>query len=120
MIREIFHIREIASAVAARVELYSKLVAVEAKIEKSRLVRRAVWLGVGAVAALFPLLMVHVTVMAWCWDDARMPAVLALLAIDAVLAAIGLGLAVGRKDAPPFATTTRELAADLAFLKEST
>ena len=120
MIREIVHIREIASAVAERVELYSKLVAVEAKIEKSRLVRRAIWLGVGAVAGLFTLLMIHVTVMAWCWDDARMPAALALLGVDAVLAALGIWLSVGRADDPMFATTTRELSADLAFIKEST
>ena len=49
MITGLRNLKANAAMLLDRVELYSKLVAAETKIETSLIIRRLIWVGVGAV-----------------------------------------------------------------------
>ena len=120
MIRELQNLKAISSVLLDRVELYGQLIGVETRIEKALIVRRLVWAGIGALFAVMATVMVHVAVIAYCWDGGyRMFAVLALLALDAVAAVMAINAGRGPTLHEPFEVTKRELSADMTFLKES-
>ena len=89
-----------------RVELYSKLVAAETKIETSLIIRRLIWVGVGAVFALFALAMAHTAILAFFWHtEFRVWAVAGVLLVDVVIAGIAIYMASRPAKEEAFAVT---------------
>ena len=103
-----------------RVELYSKLVAAETKIETSLIIRRLIWVGIGALFAFFALAMIHTAILAFFWHtEFRGWAVVAVLLLDILIAGIAIYTASRPSKEEAFAVTKHHLAEDIKFLKES-
>ncbi len=103
-----------------RVELYSKLIAIEAKIERSVIARRLVWVGVGTVFALFAVAMAHMAILSFFWyTDYRVLTVAAVLLLDIIIAAVALYKASRPPKEEAFAVTRHHLAEDIKFLKDT-
>lgn len=120
MINGLRNLRSIANQFLDRVEIYSKLFAVEAKIAKTALIQRVVWGVVGAIFALFALAMLHVVIVSAFWNEEyQLLAMIGLLIIDGVIAASALYVAAKPAPAESFAVTRHQLAEDIKFIKES-
>lgn len=120
MITGLRNLRAGSAVLLDRVELYSKLLAAETKIETTLIVRRLVWAGIGAIFGLFALAMAHMAVIASFWhSDYRVWAVGAILLLDIVVAALALRMASKSSEQEPFAVTKHQLAEDIRYLKES-
>lgn len=103
-----------------RIELYSKLLAVETKIETALVVRRLMWVGIGAIFGLFALAMAHLAVISFFWfTEYRVVSVAGVLLIDIIIAGIALYKATRPPEAEAFAVTKHQLAEDMKFLKET-
>lgn len=120
MINGLRNLRSITNQFLDRIEIYSKLFAVEAKIAKKVLVQRIVWGAVGAIFALFALAMLHVVVVSAFWsEEYRLLAMIGLLIIDAAIAAAALYAAAKPAAQESFAVSRHQLAEDIKFIKES-
>lgn len=103
-----------------RIELYSKLLAAETKIETTLIVRRLIWVGVGAVFGLFAVAMMHMAVITYFWhSEYRILAVAAVLLLDVVITGVAFYLASKPSTQEPFAVTKYQLAEDFKYLKDS-
>ncbi|MGM8226283.1 phage holin family protein [Cellvibrio sp. ARAG 10.3] len=120
MITGLRNLKANAAMLLDRVELYSKLVAAETKIETSLIIRRLIWVGVGAVFALFALAMAHVAILASFWHtEFQAWAVAGVLFVDVVIAGLAIYMASRPAKQEAFAVTKHHLAEDIKFLKES-
>ena len=120
MIRELQNLKAISSVLLDRVELYSQLIAVETRIEKTLIVRRLAWVGIGVLFAAMATVMLHMAVIAYCWNgEYRLFAIFTLLVLDGVAAVMAFNAGREPEQHEPFEVTKRELSADMTFLKES-
>lgn len=120
MINGLLNIKAISRVVLSRLELYSKLMAVEAKIETALVVRRLMWAGVGMIFGFFALAMVHIAIIGHFWDtEYRLIALTAILLVDGIAAAMSLYIASKPSEHEAFAVTKHQLSEDVKFVKES-
>lgn len=120
MFRGLRNLKTIATILVNRIELYSKLMAVEAKIETSLIIRRLVWVAVGLVFTIFTLAMIHVVLLSWFWySEYRLISTLLLFLLDGVIAGTALYTACKPAKQEVFAVTKQQLANDIEFVKES-
>lgn len=120
MISGLRNLKSICRVVLIRLELYNKLLAIEAKIETALLIRRLVWAGVGAIFGFFALAMVHTAILSYFWDsEFRWITLFAMLLIDSMLAGVALYIANKPAKQEAFMVTKHQLAEDIKFVKES-
>lgn len=120
MINGLLHIKSICRITLDRVELYGKLLAIEAKIERNRLARRIAWAGCGAIFAIFAIAVLHMLIMSYFWQgEHRSLAISIVLAVDILIAATAFFIASRPSPEEPLAVTKHQLAEDLKFIKES-
>lgn len=120
MFKGLRNLRMISAIVLNRMELYSKLMAVEAKIEMALIVRRLVWAAVGIVFVIFTLAILHAAILSGFWyTEYRIAAFIVILLIDAGIAGAALYFAYKPAEQETFAVTKQQLAQDLDFVKES-
>lgn len=114
------NLKAITAALLDRLELYPKLLAVEAKIERTLLVRRLVWASIGALFAIFAIAMIHIAVIGFFWpSEYRILAIAGVLLIDTLIASIALYMASRPALQEPFAVTKHQLSEDIKFMKDS-
>lgn len=120
MLNGLRNIKTITGVVISRLELYSQLLAVEAKIEIALLIRRLVWAITGIVFMLFALGMAHITALSYFWlTDYRMLAIVILLILDIAIASISFYLANKTAKQESFKVSKEQLAKDIEYMKES-
>lgn len=104
----------------SRLELYSKLLAVEAKIETTLVIHRLAWAGVGIVFGFFSIAMIHVAIIGHFWEtEYRLISLIAMLLVDGLIAGISLYVASRPAKSEAFAVTKHQLSEDIKFVKES-
>jgi uncharacterized membrane protein YqjE len=114
------NLKTISTIVFERMELYCKLMSVEAEIAKTRLVQRALWGILGVVFAIFTLGMLHTLVISLFWySEYRVAVILAVLVVDGVLAGTGIFLALKPAEQEAFAVTKEQLAKDIEYVRDS-
>lgn len=102
-----------------RVELYSQLATIEAKIESTLLVRRLIWAGVGAVFIIFAIAMAHFAIISYFWPtEARTISIAGLLVLDAIVAGVAFYRVSRPAEQEAFAITKHQLAEDVKYMKE--
>lgn len=112
------NLKTVSSILLERMELYCKLMSVEAEIAKARLARRALWAVLGIVFAIFTLGMIHVLLIGVFWySEYRLWAILTILIIDGALAGTGSYLALKPAEQEAFAVTKEQLAKDIEFVR---
>lgn len=120
MINGLINLKNSCTTALNRLELYGKLVAVEAKIESALLVRRLIWAGIGIVFAFFSLAIVHTAILGHFWhSDHRLVIMAAILLADATLASLAFYAASKPAKREAFAVTKHQLAEDIQFVKDS-
>ena len=120
MINGLRNFKHISKNALDRIELYSKLIAVEAKIERGLFLRKVAWASFGAIFSIFAIGMIHVVVIGSFWyTDYRVLGMLGVLLLDLIAAGAGFYFASKPNLAEPFATTKHQLAEDMKFIKES-
>jgi uncharacterized membrane protein YqjE len=120
MINGLRNIKAISRVLLGRLELYSKLLAVEAKIETTLVVRRLVWAGVGIVFGFFAIAMIHTAILGHFWGtEYRLAALIAVLLTDGLIAGVSLYIASKPAKQEAFSVTKHQLAEDIKFVKES-
>lgn len=120
MLSGLRNLKTISSILFERMELYSRLLSVEAEIAKTRLVQRALWAVLGVVFAIFTLGMIHALLISLFWySEYRVVAIIAVLVIDGVLAGTGIYLALKPAEQEAFAVTKAQLAKDIEYVRDS-
>lgn len=120
MIKGLRNLKANVAILVDRIELYSKLLAAEAKIETALVVRRLVWVGIGAVFALFAIAMAHMAIITFFWhSEFRVIAVGGILLLDVLVAGIAFYSATRPAEQESFAVTKHQLAEDMKFFKET-
>ena len=114
------NLKAISRILLSRLDLYSKLVAIEVKIETTLFVRRLVWVGVGVVFGFFALAMLHVVILGHFWEtEYRLISLIFVFFVDGFIAGISLYIASRPARLEPFAVTKHQLSEDIKFVKES-
>lgn len=120
MINGLRNIRTISRTLLSRLELYSKLLVIEAKIETALVVRRLVWVGVGMVFGFFALAMIHAAILGYFWGtEYRLIAFALVLLVDGLIAGVSLYIANKPSEQEAFAVTKHQLGEDIKFVKDS-
>lgn len=120
MLSGLRNLKTISSILFERMELYSRLLSVEAEIAKTRLVQRALWAVLGVVFTIFTLGMIHALLISLFWySEYRVVAIIAVLVIDGVLAGTGIYLALKPAEQEAFAVTKAQLAKDIEYVRDS-
>jgi uncharacterized membrane protein YqjE len=114
------NLKHISAVVVERIELYSKLVTVEAKIEMAVIARCIKWGAIGFIFAFFALAMLHVAILSLFWySDYRFLSIILLLLVDGLIAAGSISIASKSISQDMFAITKQQLAEDAKFVKDS-
>lgn len=114
------NLKNIGAIVVDRAELYSKLIAIEAKIETKLLMRRLIWAGTGIIGIIFAIGMLHLALVSFFWNsDYRILSIVIILLIDAAIAGSALYKACVHAEQESFLATKNQLAEDMKFVKES-
>lgn len=114
------NLKHISAVVVERIELYSELITVEAKIETAVIARRVKWGAIGCIFAFFALAMLHIALLGIFWyGDYRILSIVLLLLVDLSIACGSLYLACKPRSQEMFAVTKQQLAEDAKFVKES-
>lgn len=114
------NLKAITNALLDRLELYPKLLAVEAKIEKTLLVRRLVWATVGAIFAIFAIAMLHIAIVGLFWhSEYRILSIASMLVLDIIVSGVAIYKASRPAMQEPFSVTKHQLSEDIKFMKDS-
>ncbi len=120
MLSGLRNLKTISAILFERMELYTRLMSVEAEIAKTRLVQRALWAVLGVVFAIFTLGMIHALLISLFWySEYRVVAIIVVLVIDGVLAGTGIYLALKPAEQEAFAVTKAQLAKDIEYVRDS-
>lgn len=120
MINGLRNLKSISAALLGRAELYSKLIAVEAQIETTLLIRRLVWAGIGIVFFVFALATIHTLILSHFWhSEYRTVAITITLLVDGLIASLGFYMASKPNQEEAFMVTKHQLAEDIKLAKES-